>query len=393
MNVNLHIIRVVLLLAALLGVFLASTTAAQTEDLGISSRRYIVIDANTGEVIAEQNADERVAIASLTKVFTTIEALERGDLDQIITTHAGDVYASTSTTMGFGEGESFTLRDLLYGMMLPSGNDAAHAIARALGAREGLSDDEAYENFVRMMNERAANMGLTNTQFKNPHGWGVEGHYSTARDVATFVMYALTFPEFEKIVGTSSYTTSNGNYTVINTNRLLTEHLYSGLVGGKTGYDEDAGYCLIEIARRGDTTLITVTLDGAAPDIWYMDNEVLLDYGFADREQRKNASEGPIADTLSYVNPDLNWIRLSAAAGGSASGGVTAGDLANGAPADEQTDESGGSAPLETPVAAPAASDDGFLNSTVVGVLAVGLLIALVAAMKAFFPGRARSGS
>ncbi|MGE3799063.1 MAG: D-alanyl-D-alanine carboxypeptidase family protein, partial [Thermomicrobiales bacterium] len=210
-------------MSGLLLLLWVSPALSQSSDLDISSKRYIVIDANTGEIIAEQNADERVAIASLTKIFTTVEALERGNLDQIIVTESEDLYDSRSTVMGFGPGESFTLRDLLYGMMLPSGNDAAHAVARALGTTEGATAQEAYDNFIRMMNERATNMGLVNTHFTNPHGWGEDGHYSSARDVATFVMYALQFPEFEQIIGATAYTTSNGSYTVVTTNRLLTD--------------------------------------------------------------------------------------------------------------------------------------------------------------------------
>ncbi len=366
------------LLATLLFV---STSLAQSEDLGISSKRYIVIDANTGEVIAEQNADERVAIASLTKVFTTIEALERGDLDQVITTQNDDVYDATSTLMGFGPGESFTLRDLLYGMMLPSGNDAAHAIARALGETEGSTPDEAYQNFIDLMNERVVNMGLENTHFMNPHGWGEEDHYSTARDVATFVMYALRFPEFEEIIGATAYTTSNGNYTVTTTNRLLSEG-YSGLVGGKTGFDDDAGYCLVEIARRGDTTLISVTLDGVAPNVWYEDNEILLNYGFADRARRTQGNEGAIADVLSYQDPDINWIRTSAVAGGTLGGGVAATDDVSAAPAPDSEPETQSMA-VDTP--SGTSDDDGGLPiATILGVVAVGLLIAGVTALKAF---------
>ena len=118
----------------------------------ISSRRYIVIDAETGEVFAERDADDEVAIASLTKIYTTIEALELAPLNTEITTDESDLFDSSSTTMGFGPGESFTMEQLLYGMMLPSGNDAAHAIARSLGAREGDSPEEAVDRFVALMN-------------------------------------------------------------------------------------------------------------------------------------------------------------------------------------------------------------------------------------------------
>lgn len=309
---------IISLFIALLVLFSASTgpesALAQSDiaqELGISSKRFIVIDADTGEVLAEQNADERVAIASLTKVFTTIEALERGDLDQLITTKQVDVYDSSSTLMGFGPGETFTLRDLLYGMMLPSGNDAAHAVARALGETPGASDQEAYENFISQMNERITNMGLQDTNLMNPHGWGVEGHYSTARDVAAFMMYALEYPVFRDIIGTYSYTTSRGGYTVTNTNRLLNLGV-SGLVGGKTGYDDDSGYCLVEVAVRGDTTLISVTLDGVAPDVWYEDNVKLLNAGFTGKQQRISDGREIQGDLVQFRNPDAAVIESMA---------------------------------------------------------------------------------
>src|SRR5690606_28794471 len=112
----------------------------------------------------------------------------------------------------------------------------------------------------------------------------------------------------------------NGQYTVLNTNRLLSSG-FSGLVGGKTGYDDDAGYCLIEVARRDDTTLISVTLDGVAPDVWYDDNRILLDYAFADRERRATSNEGAIAEVLTYRDPDLAHLVNTSLVGGSLSGG------------------------------------------------------------------------
>ncbi len=303
-----------LLALMLIGFSLPAVVRAQS-DLGLSSKRYIVIDADTGEIIAEQNADKEVAIASLTKMFTTIEALERGRLDQRITTKTSDLFDANSTLMGFGAGETFTLEELLYGMMLPSGNDAAHAVARSLGAQPGDTDEESVDRFVGYMNERATNMGLTNTQFKNPHGWGVDGHYSTARDVATFAMYAMEYPEFARIIGTSSFTTADGNYTVTNTNKLLNN--YSGLIGGKTGYDDDSGYCLVEFAERDGSRMISVTLDGEAPDIWYQDNASLLDLGFETKARRIADNQPITAETLAYVDPDIAVIQASTSSGGS----------------------------------------------------------------------------
>jgi D-alanyl-D-alanine carboxypeptidase (penicillin-binding protein 5/6) len=270
----------------------------------ISSQRFIVVDAETGEVFAEKDAHDQVAIASLTKIFTTIEAIERAPLTMEITTDESDLFDSSSTVMGFGPGETFTLEDLLYGMMLPSGNDAAHAIARSIGAQPGDTPEESVDRFVGYMNERVRNMGLTETTLKNPHGLGVPGHVSSAHDLAAFTMYALKYPIFTEIISTAEYD-ANG-YIVTNTNRLLNG--YTGLIGGKTGYDEDSGYCLVEAAQRSGNTMISVTLDGVAPTVWYEDNEILLDYGF-ERKGGPSASSAEInGETVSYRDPDVGLI-------------------------------------------------------------------------------------
>lgn len=316
-NVRLGLTALILVfVSSFVGALPLFTTAAQVSELdGISSKRYIVVDADTGEVFVAHNADERVAFASLTKVFTTIEALELATLDTRITTTSSDLFGADSTTMGFGPGETFSLEDLLYGMMLPSGNDAAHAIARSLGAEPGLSDDEAVENFMAMANERIAAMGLTNTQLKNPHGLSEEGHYSTARDIATFTMYALRFPVFRELISTSGYATENGSYYVTNTNKLLNN--YAGLIGGKTGYDDESGYCLIEVATRNGSTMISVTLDGTAPDIWYQDNAILLDYAFRMKAEREAAGRQISGERLSFRDPDAAVILAQSRGGNS----------------------------------------------------------------------------
>ena len=272
-------------------------------DLGdaISSRRYIAIDATTGEVFAEKDAHDQVAIASITKVFTLIEAIERAPLSMEITTVEADVFDERSSTMGFGPGETFTLEELLYGMMLPSGNDAAHAIARAIAAEPGDTPEESVNRFVGYMNERVRAMGLTETNFVNPHGWGVPGHYSSAHDVAVFTMYALQYPTFVEIIGTRQYEV--GDYTLVNNNRLL-QNGFPGLIGGKTGFDFDSGWCLMVAAQRSSGTMMSVTLDGVAPDIWYQDNEVLLDYAFERKSERLAAGEPIAGDVVSFVDPD-----------------------------------------------------------------------------------------
>jgi D-alanyl-D-alanine carboxypeptidase len=303
------------LLAVLVLTFLPLAGRAQeVPELQIHSKEYIVIDAATGEVYAQRGAHTRAAMASLTKIFTTIEALERGSPDMEITTHQSDVFDASSTRMGFGAGETFTLHDLLYGMMLPSGNDAAHAVARALGYQPGDTDDEAVNRFVGWMNERVQDMGLKDTHLVNPHGWGVPNHYTSVWDLAAFTRYALQYPTFSQLISTEVYDIPGG-YEVTNTNKML--NTYSDLIGGKTGYDDDAGWCLVEVARRGDTTMISVTFNGIAPDDWYDDNRVLLDYAFQQKAKRIAAGVPFTGDIVTFRDPDAAVIGKTANAGGS----------------------------------------------------------------------------
>ena len=308
--------RIVAVAALLMLLFLPIGTSAQdVPELQINSKRYIVLDADNGNIYVQKNADEQVAIASLTKVFTAVQALEMASLDTEITTDDSDmVDPANNTYMGFGPGETYTLLDMIYGMMLPSGNDAAHAVARSLGYQEGDTPDQSVERFVGWMNQRNADLGLTNTHLLNPTGWGVEGHYSTARDVATFVRYALTFPDLVEAMGTRSYTTDSG-LTVTNTNKLLSE--FDLLDGGKTGYDNDSGYCLIEFASLDDSTMISVTLDGVAPGDWYDDNRVLLNYAFDTKSEMADQNEAFSGNVASYLDPAAGQLARSAQVGGS----------------------------------------------------------------------------
>lgn len=290
------------LVSCLIGLLPLLASAQEVPELQVNSARYIVIDADTGEVYAQRGANDEVAIASLTKVFTAVQALNMAPLDTPITTTSSDLQPANATVMGFGPGETYTLEDMLYGMMLPSGNDAAWAIARSLGYQDGDTDEEAAQRFIDLMNQRILDMGLENTHLMNPDGWGVPGHYSSASDVAAFMQYALEYPFLSQVMGTTSYTMSNGWLTVSNTNRLLND--YSALVGGKTGYDNDSGWCLVNAAASGDSRMIAVTLDGIAPGDWYDDNRRLLDYGF-NRKAEIAASGQPFnGDVVSYVDPD-----------------------------------------------------------------------------------------
>ncbi|MDQ3779302.1 MAG: D-alanyl-D-alanine carboxypeptidase [Chloroflexota bacterium] len=310
-----------ILLAMVVATIPVAAPAQEVPELQITSTHYIVIDADTGEVFAQRRAHESVPIASLTKIFTTIEALESASVDTEITTTEADLVGLDATYMGFGPGETFSVKDLIYGMLLPSGNDAAQALARSLGAEPGDSEQQAVDRFLARINQRVRDMGLTETTLVNPDGWGVPGHVSSAHDLATFTMYALHYPRFVEAISTSRYETASGGYVLTNTNKMLEQ--YEGLIGGKTGYDDDAGYCLVEVAERDGSTMISVTLDGVAPDDWYDDNRVLLDYAFAEKVARTERGAEISGERLSYLDPDAAVIVRSAAAGASLGAPVT----------------------------------------------------------------------
>jgi len=280
----------------------------EVPELQINSKRYILVDIETGNVFAQKDARDQVAIASLTKVFTAAQALEMAPLDAPIVTAdsdlrspEGDYFGSSGTLMGFGVDETYTLEDMIYGMLLPSGNDAANAIARTLGAQPGDSAEQATQRFMDQMNQRLGDIGLKDTHLVNPHGWGVPDHHSSAWDVAAFTRFISANRVLVEIMGTRSYTTSNGFLTISSTNRLLSD--YDPLIGGKTGYDLDAGYCLVSIAGQGDQQVVAVTLDGIAPGDWYDDNRVLLEYGFEQQSNLLESNEPFEGEVAAFIDP------------------------------------------------------------------------------------------
>ena len=284
-------------------------------ELQINSEQYIVIDAETGEVFAQRGANEPNAMASLTKVFTAIQAIEEAPPDYLITIDESDMPVPQASFMGFSPGDVYTLEELLYGLMLPSGNDAAHAIARSLGTEsEDDTPEEAVARFVDRMNQRVQDMGLTDTHLVNPDGWGVPGHYTTVRDLAAFMRYALQYPRFVDLISSPSYTLSDGR-EIYNNNRLMT--WYDDLLGGKTGYDNDSGWCLIEVAQRDGETMISVTFDGNWPDDWYDDNQVLLEYAFEQKADRLASGADIDGVLVSYLDPDAAVVERMAASAGS----------------------------------------------------------------------------
>jgi D-alanyl-D-alanine carboxypeptidase len=289
--------------------------AQEVPELQITSTNYILIDADTGEIFAQRGAHEQRAMASLTKIFTAIETIEEAAPDVTITTTADDFVSDEASQVGFGAGETFTVKDLLYGMMLPSGNDAARALARGLGAEPGDTAEQARQRFLDRLNQRIINMGLTDTHLVDPDGWGVPGHHSSPYDLAAFTMYALHYPRFVQTFSTLDYETADGAYDFRNNNRML--RTYDGIIGGKTGYDDDAGWCLVNVAQRDGHRMIAVTMNGVAPDDWYDDNRVLLDYGFEQEALRDQTGGGVTGEFVRYRDPDAALILSMASASAS----------------------------------------------------------------------------
>ncbi len=289
------------------------TIAQEVPELQITSTNYIAIDAETGEIFAQRGAHERRAPASLTKVFTAIETIESAPPDVQVVTSDADLVSEFASQVGFSPGETFTVEELLYGMMLPSGNDAARALARGLGAEDGDSDEEALDRFLTRLNQRIRNMGLQDTQLLNPDGWGIPGHYSSSYDLAAWMMYALRYPRFVQAFSTGTYDTADGQYEFRNNNRML--RTYEGIVGGKTGYDDDAGWCLINVAERNGRRVIAVTMNGVAPDDWYDDNRVLLDYALEQQARRAASGAGITGEIVRWRDPDAAVILAMGSAG------------------------------------------------------------------------------
>lgn len=248
------------LCALLLPVLLTGRAAA----LGTSAASAILMEQESGRVLYAQNADEKRLIASITKIMTAVVALEEGDLQAEYTVTAEDMAEGSS--MYLKPGDVLTLEELLYGLMLVSGNDAALAVAHC------VAGDEAA--FVAMMNDTAARLGMEQSFFCNPNGLDAEGHGSSARDMAVLTAYALENETFRRIVSTASITI--GERYLANHNKLL--RLYQGCIGVKTGFTKAAGRTLVSAAEREGMTLICVTLNDG--DDWN-DHMALLDYGFS----------------------------------------------------------------------------------------------------------------
>ena len=243
-----------------------------------SENAIVISDYN--EVLFSQNPHQRTAMASTTKMMTAIVAVRYGNPDMEVLIDESDIVGEAS--MGLIAGTTVTLRALLYGLLLPSGNDAAHAIARSMGWRSDTkTSQEAVQNFVDMMNQTAREYQLRNTHFMNPHGLDEPGHYSTPFDLAIILRAALNYPLIREVMQTP--TINIDGYEIWNRNQLYS--MRDGVLGGKTGYTEAAGFCLASAAfRDGRFVIAVVTRDDG--ENWYADVDNLLEWGLDTAIQR-----------------------------------------------------------------------------------------------------------
>lgn len=241
-----------------------------TEAPAIESPYGILVDA-AGNVLWARAEDERRAMASITKTMTAIVALENGNLDEVYPVSAKAASVGESSA-GLVAGQRATLRDLVAGLLVHSGNDASMAIA------EGIAGGE--KEFVQMMNDKASQMGLENTHFQNPHGLDADDHYTSAADISVIVRYAMQDPTFREIVGMKSCTLdlSGQPKELLTTNALLAT--WDDCIGVKTGFTNKAGQCLAAAASKDGVELYAVVLDSTDEVQRFIDAYKLLDWGF-----------------------------------------------------------------------------------------------------------------
>ena len=260
----------------------------------------IVIDADSGSILFEKNANMIRGMASTTKIMTALVALEN-QVPEAEFKIPKEAVGIEGSSVYLQEGEPLTLKELLYCLMLESGNDAAMAIGICVGGN--------INNFIEMMNSRAKELGLSNTNFKNPHGLSEFGHHTTAKELAVITLEAMKYPLFREIVACKSYKVrQNGKENgrvLTNHNKLLAG--YDGAIGVKTGYTDLDGKCLVSAAERNGLKVIAVTLDDPSPTSTH---KILLDQAFNSFERRIVVAKNQINADIPIINGENNFVSI-----------------------------------------------------------------------------------
>ncbi|WP_407648401.1 D-alanyl-D-alanine carboxypeptidase family protein [Gottfriedia endophytica] len=281
----------------LIGTFKSQTNYVKAIG-GISARDVVLMEEKTGRVLYGKNIHQSEKIASITKIMTAILAIESGKMKKTVTV-SWNAVRTEGSSIYLKTGQKIKLEDLVYGLMLRSGNDAANAIAEAVGG--------SVEGFVYLMNEKAKEIGMKDTYFSNPSGLDEKGkeHYSSAYDMALLTRYAMHNPIYQKIAGTKIYRSDSWDYSWKNKNKLLTS-MYKFSTGGKTGFTKKAGRTLVSTASKNNMNLIVVTLN--APSDW-QDHMQLFEYGFENYPQTKVLKMGGIKEVKHKIYKNHVFIK------------------------------------------------------------------------------------
>ncbi len=293
--------------------FFCCVSSVRAEELAENAEAAILLEVSTGKVIYEKNADKKLAPASMTKVMSMLLIMEAIDSGKL-TFNDDVVISDTASSMGGSQiflqtGEKYKVQELLKGIAIASGNDAVVAMA------EKVSGSVAA--FVDAMNAKAASLGLSNTHFDNPHGLESENHYTTAKDMSVMASELLKHErilEFTSIYEDYLKKTDGSSIWLVNTNRLV--RFYEGVDGLKTGFTNQAGYCITTTAKRGDMRLLSVVMNAQTSDLRSKDTVNMLNYGFntykldvlipKDKELGEQTVEkGNIENVKLYIEKDV----------------------------------------------------------------------------------------
>jgi len=289
----------IIVISLIISMISGSFSAAAEQNT--SARAAVIMDVNSGRVLYSQNMDEKLAMASTTKIMTTLVAIESGRLNETVT-----VSRKASITEGSSiylrQGEKHTVNDLLYAIMLRSGNDAAVAVAEHIGG--------SIEGFAALMNRKAAEIGAVNTHFDNPHGLDSATHYTTAYDLALITAYALKNPVFAAIVSSKKKTiegppAESWDRNMVNKNKMLWQ--FEGGDGVKTGFTKKAGRCLVSSATRNGMQLVCVVLN--CGPMWE-ESSVLLEYGFGNYSNEMVVNKDNIFKVVEVKNGKEKFVAV-----------------------------------------------------------------------------------
>ena len=277
------------------------------EDLAPNSASAILIEASTGRVLFEKNSDEQRPPASMTKIMSMLLIMEAIDSGKLSLSDAVMISKNASSMGGsqifLQEGDTYKVEELLKGIAIASGNDAVIALSEKVAG--------SVDNFVKMMNDRAKELGLSNTHFVNPHGLDAKDHYSSARDMS---IMGLELLKHEKILEfTSIYEDylkkPDGSSTwLVNTNKLV--RFYNGADGLKTGFTESAGYCVTTTAKRGDMRILSVVMGVESPDKRSSDTTNLLNYGFNTYQLQTILTKEEVIGTVKVIGGKQDEVDL-----------------------------------------------------------------------------------